>query len=105
MCHILPGGICYCRRMAGTPSQYVKLAAFAATLALLLGGGFVVGSALDPSAPRAEEATEMTAMHAMAAPVRGLAVAENKLRLVVDTPEFQRGQAETLRFRVVDEKG
>jgi hypothetical protein len=82
-----------------------KLAGFAATLALLLGGGFVVGNALDPSAPRAEETTEMTAMEAMAAPVRGLAVAENKLRLVVDTPELERGRAETLRFRVVDENG
>jgi hypothetical protein len=82
-----------------------KLAGFAATLALLLGGGFVVGNALDPSAPRAEEADEMTQMDEMAAPVRGLAVAENKLRLVVTTPELAQGRAETLRFRVVDDRG
>jgi hypothetical protein len=37
--------------------------------------------------------------------VRGLAVAENGLRLVVDTPELEREQNQTLRFRVVDEHG
>ena len=38
-------------------------------------------------------------------PVRGVTVAENGLRLVVDDPEFRRGRAETVRFRVVEESG
>ena len=38
-------------------------------------------------------------------PVRGLAVAEDGLRVVVDDPELRRGRTETLRFRVVDERG
>jgi hypothetical protein len=42
---------------------------------------------------------------AMKMPVRGLAVAENGLRLVVDEPELRRGRTERLRFRIVDERG
>jgi hypothetical protein len=38
-------------------------------------------------------------------PVRGLAVAENGLRLVLDTPEQRRGRPAELRFRVVDGRG
>ena len=37
--------------------------------------------------------------------MRGLAVAENGLRVVVDDPELRRGQNETLRFRIVDARG
>jgi hypothetical protein len=40
----------------------IRLAAFIATLAVLLAGGYAVGNAVDPSAPRAEEASEMTQM-------------------------------------------
>jgi hypothetical protein len=40
----------------------------------------------------------------MAMQVRGLAVAENGLRLVVDTPEFSTGRTQQLRFRIVDER-
>ena len=50
--------------------------------------------------------TEPAATAASAAhPVRGLAVAENGLRLVVDDPELRRGRTEQLRFRIVDERG
>lgn len=38
-------------------------------------------------------------------PVRGVAVAENGLRLVVDDPELRRGRKETIRFRVLDDAG
>ena len=38
-------------------------------------------------------------------PVRGLAVAENGLRLVIEDPELRRGRSEKLRFRVVDDSG
>jgi hypothetical protein len=37
--------------------------------------------------------------------VRGLAVAEDGLRLVVDRDELRRGRTEPLRFRVVDDRG
>jgi hypothetical protein len=37
--------------------------------------------------------------------VRGLAVAEDGLRLVVEDPERRRGRSEPLRFRVVDDRG
>jgi hypothetical protein len=83
----------------------IKLAAFAATLTVLLIGGFGVGKALNPSPPRAKEAPAMTAMAETADPVRGLAVAEHGLRLVIANPGFARGRTETLRFRVVDERG
>jgi hypothetical protein len=83
----------------------IRLAAFIATLTALLAGGYAVGNAVDPSAPRAEEANKMTQMEEMADPVRGLAVAENNLRLVVAEPNFNRGQARQLRFRVVDDNG
>jgi hypothetical protein len=38
-------------------------------------------------------------------PVRGLAVAEDGLRVVVDEPELRRGRTETLRFHIVDDRG
>ena len=38
-------------------------------------------------------------------PVRGLAVASDGLRLVVDDPELRRGRTEPLRFRIVDDHG
>jgi hypothetical protein len=47
----------------------------------------------------------MTTMDEMADPVRGLAVAEHGLRLVVADPDFERGSTATLRFRIVDERG
>jgi hypothetical protein len=82
-----------------------KLAAFAITLALVLGGGVVAGGLIDPSPPRASvENEEMTEMP-MAMKVRGLAVAENGLRLAVSTPDFERGRTQQLRFRILDEKG
>jgi hypothetical protein len=37
--------------------------------------------------------------------VRGLAVAEDGLRVVVENPELRRGREETLRYRIVDERG
>jgi hypothetical protein len=42
---------------------------------------------------------------ASARPVRGLALAENGLRVVVEDPELRRGRSEQLRFRIVDERG
>ncbi|MBA3348215.1 MAG: hypothetical protein H0T13_06610 [Actinobacteria bacterium] len=38
-------------------------------------------------------------------PVRGLAVAENGLRVIVEDPELRRGRREQVRFRIVDNAG
>jgi len=88
-----------------------KLAGFAATLAVLFGVGALLGGAIDPD--RSGEARAQDAMSAHGGgghaeesdPVRGLAVAENGLRLVVDDPELRRGRLQRLRFRIVDEHG
>ena len=92
------------------------LTIFAAALALLFGAGAAAGRLLDPGAPggdaaahdsASQEMNDMKTDHtAMAAdPVRGLAVAEHELRVVVEDPELRRGATEQLRFRVVDERG
>ncbi len=119
-------------------SAPVKLAAFAATLAVLFGGGALAGGAIDPDRERpraahADAAPKSTGAHDAAEkehesvstshteaksaghgtgagekanhPVRGLAVAENGLRVVVVDPELRRGRTEQLRFRVVDGRG
>jgi hypothetical protein len=93
----------------------VKLAAFAAALAVVFGGAALAGAAIgpDPSDGRAStggEHSEMSASsepgHGRAArPLRGLAVAQDGLRVVVEDAELRRGRAETLRFRVLDERG
>jgi hypothetical protein len=90
-------------------SVAAKLAGFAATLAVLFGVGALAGGLLDPSAPGgdAEAAGHGGSMdddmNAMA--VRGLGVAENGLRLVVEDPQLRRGRTEQLRFRIVDASG
>ena len=89
-----------------------RLTLFAGVLAILFGGGALAGGAIDVdrSEPRAdadahgEEASEHGGDEAVH-PVRGVAVAENGLRLAVDDPELRRGRAETVRFRVIEESG
>jgi hypothetical protein len=50
--------------------------------------------------------TSSTDAHGAAArPLRGLAIAEDGLRVVVEDPELRRGRSETLRFRIVDDRG
>jgi hypothetical protein len=85
-----------------------KLTGFAATLAVLVGGGIALGGAIDPDRSGGEspashggQSSEMAEM----SPVRGVAVAENGLRLVVADPELARGRTEQLAFRIVDEDG
>ena len=105
-----------------------KLAAFAVLLLALGGGGAIAGGAIDPDRdepvkdhaakePAAAHAAETQDHGAEASesgghgaeagshPVRGVTVAENGLRLVVDDPELRRGNTETVRFRVVDDAG
>jgi hypothetical protein len=96
-------------------SASLKLAAFVAALAVLFGGAAAVGAAIGPepenetASAAPEEHSEMTTSsdtsHGEARPVRGLAVAEDGLRVVVDDPELRRGRAEELRFRIVDARG
>jgi hypothetical protein len=112
-----------------------KLAAFAATLPLLFGGGALAGAAIDPDrdpppaadaqaadpkshgahrAASKERETMSTSpnRHTQSGgdrerehAVRGLAVAHDGLRLIVDDPELRRGQPEDFRFRIVDQAG
>jgi hypothetical protein len=103
-----------------------QLATFVAVLAVLFAGGAVAGQLIDAdphggdadahgsdaghqggsggSAESAHGAEKGLHGAGAAQPVRGLAVAENGLRLVVDDPELARGRDERLRFRVVDER-
>ena len=100
-----------------------RLAAFGAAVALLSGGAAVAGGAVDPKGSTDEPAAhqpehgarsgdkEMNASHntetsgdARPDPVRGLAVAEESLRIVVEDPELRRGRVEDVRFRVVDDR-
>jgi hypothetical protein len=80
-----------------------KLAAFAAGLALLFGGAAVAGGAIGPE-PREDAPQEHTEM-AAPDPVRGLAVEDDGLRVVVDDPELRRGRTETLTFRIENARG
>ena len=69
----------------------------------------VAGGANLSASPHADETTgpvhgagkESFGAH----PPRGLAVAENGLRVIVDDVELRRGRSESLRFRIVDERG
>jgi hypothetical protein len=88
-------------------STAAKLAGFGAALAALFGVGAVAGGVLDPSAPGGEVAAGSMGHGGaeMAMAVRGLAVAADGTRLVLDTPEVRRGRTQQLRFRIVDEQG
>lgn len=102
------------------------LALFAIALGALFGVGALAGGLLDPKAPGGEaeashgstqemqDMTTTTTGHAGAGTdehaamkadaVRGLAVADNGLRLLVETPALRRGAREQLRFRLVDDR-
>ena len=91
-----------------------KLAGFAAVLGLLFAGGAVAGGAIGPDGERARaadphghggEASEHHTAMAGAYPVRGLAVSDRGLRVVVDDAELTPGRAENVRFRIVDVRG
>ena len=96
-------------------SATAKLAAFAAALAVLFGGAALAGAAIGPepdnevASTDAQEHSDMNssteATHGEARPVRGLAVAEEGLRVIVADPELRRGREQTLRFRIVNERG
>jgi hypothetical protein len=97
-----------------------QLATFAAVLAGLYTVGFIAGQLIDAEPHGTDDMTQEQARTSMtsnghqadghsgaAEPdrVRGLAVAEDGLRLELADPEFERGRAEQLRFRIVDARG
>jgi hypothetical protein len=82
-----------------------KLTGFAVTLAVLFAAGSVAGNVFDASPPRSASGGAHGAMDGAMDPVRGLAVAEHGLRLVVANPAFAPGRSERLRFRIVDDRG
>jgi hypothetical protein len=96
----------------------MKLATFAAALAVLFGGAALAGAAIGPdrdedvASAEPQEHSDMTSSTETAPahggsprPVRGLAIADDGLRVVVDDPELRRGREEMLRFRIVDDTG
>jgi hypothetical protein len=88
-------------------SQTIKLLAFAGVLALVFGGAALAGAAIGPE-PRDDEGSPEHggAHHEQAAhPVRGLAVADDGLRVIVANPELRRGREQMLRFRIADDRG
>jgi hypothetical protein len=81
-----------------------KLLGFAAVLAVLVAGAAALGSAIDPDRSTGDAEASHGAEHGED-PVRGIAVAEHGLRLVVDDAALARNRAERVTFRVVDTDG
>jgi hypothetical protein len=116
-------------------SAGARITAFLAALALLFAGAALAGGVIEPHGenPKADDdrgghatagddemststhTDEQPTKHAGATqdehgaapadPVRGLAVADDGLRVVVDDPELRPGRNERLRFRIVDDGG
>ena len=98
-----------------------RLTGFAVVLGLAFGGAALAGGAIDPDrsggdAPAHAEKAEKAGAHGggeksgghggvKQQAVRGLAVAENGARLIVDEPELRRGRTERLTYRIVDARG
>jgi hypothetical protein len=102
-------------------SAPARIAGFAAVLTLVFAAAALAGGAIDPSPQRGDDGAHAgdeggssggheggsSREHAGASssPVRGLAVADDGLRLVVADPELRHGERETLRFTIVDASG
>jgi hypothetical protein len=94
-------------------SAPARLAAFGAVLTVLFAGGALAGATIGPDRdthrPAKPQHAGMTSAHAEghgAAPeVRGLAVAEDGMRVVVADPELRRERSEKVAFRIVDAHG
>jgi hypothetical protein len=89
-----------------SPSAPVKLAGFAAILALLFGSAAFAGSRADvhPGRPAKRQGMHGDAMTAPQA-VRGLAVSADGLTLALARTTAPRGERFTLAFRIVDRRG
>ena len=98
-------------------SAPLRLGLFAAALALVFAASTVAGGAVGPepgSDPEpAHGGGEPTGGHAMAGgehgavahEVRGLASAQDGVRLIVEDPELRRGREQRLAFRIADAHG
>jgi hypothetical protein len=84
-------------------NRTAKTAAFLTALGAVFAVAAVAGAVIDPDREVASEAEHEPSGGAH--PVRGLAVADHGLRLIVDDPELRRGRNESLRFRIVDAQG
>ena len=84
-----------------------RIALFAAALAVLFGGALALGSAVDPDVRDAEAEHGADAGGHEAAPAgqRGLAVAQDGLRLVIDQATFPRAHTREISFRILDDAG
>jgi hypothetical protein len=89
----------------------VRLAIFVAVLAAVVAGGTALGAAVDPDPRRGDERghddvsthdTPTTNETATTNDPRGLAVADDGLRLVADRTELPAGDAAPFRFLIVD---
>ena len=95
----------------------VKLALFGAALALVFAASALAGAAIGPdptdrgadrehgAGGHADDGAATGDPGAATHEVRGLASAAGGLRVVVEDPELRRGRAETLAFRIVDDRG
>ena len=100
-------------------SAPVRLAGFLAVLSLAFAAAALAGAAIDPAPPRADSEGDAMGGHDDAAgdahgaaagghdadAVRGLAVADDGLRLVVPRTDLPRGRRTTLRFSITDDHG
>ncbi|HEX2088151.1 MAG TPA: hypothetical protein VHF89_20860 [Solirubrobacteraceae bacterium] len=92
-----------------------RIATFAAALVLVGAAAALAGGAVDPdrdaddrqrgAKPGGEHAEPAGEHGAGQRQIRGLAVAEDGLRLVVDDAELRPGRRERLAFRIVDDRG
>ena len=96
------------RRVSSIPRQ---LATFAAVLAVLYTGGFIAGQFIDTGTHGGDTMEgHGGGGHGGEAPVaadqvRGLAVADDGLRLALETPELRRGRPGPLRFSITGSDG
>jgi hypothetical protein len=89
--------------MSSIPRQ---LATFAAVLAVLYTGGFIAGQFVETGSHGSDDTHAAAGGHAAAPqPVRGLAVADRGMRMVLATPEVEQGRPSELRFSIVGADG
>jgi hypothetical protein len=84
-----------------------RLLGFLALLALVFGAAALAGAAIDPDRAGDGDAAHAgdAGAHEPAHDLRGLAVADDGLRLELTRTELRRGQREQLSFRIVDDGG
>src|SRR4051812_2581676 len=89
-------------------SSSARLASFGLVLAVVFGLATLAGGAVDPSPRKAASSSHDGAAMSggqMSAAPRGLSLEQEGFRLALDDSTLQPGHAETLRFRIVDERG